>query len=77
MGLLHALALDLLIQKRYRLHAGYLKALTTAGILARHQIIPPDHIGASLGELGAVALISARRQLTTFGADEPAQIVFR
>jgi hypothetical protein len=58
------------------LHAGNLKAFAAAHILAGHQIVFAQHVGAGFGEAGAIALIGATRQLSLLGADNPGHFVF-
>src|SRR5271166_1753733 len=73
--LLHALRADLLVEERNRLHAGDLEALAAAHVLASHEVVAPHHVRARLGELGAVALIGAGRELAQFGAHQPTKLV--
>ena len=50
---------DLLVEKGYRLDSGNFKALAATNVLTGHEVVTADHIRASFGELGAIALIGA------------------
>jgi hypothetical protein len=65
-----------LLQECDRLDAGDLKALAAARILAGDHIIAPDHVASGFGEFGAVAFVSAGRELALLGADQPGKFIF-
>ena len=48
-----------LVKKYHRLHPCNLKALAATNVFATDQIVAADHIGTSLGELGAIVLVGA------------------
>src|SRR5580698_4308662 len=58
-----------------RLHAGDLKPLAAAHILAAHQVVFAEHVGAGFAEAGAVALVSAPGKLALLGAYDPRDLV--
>ena len=55
--------------------AGDFEALAAADVRAVHYIILADHVGAELGELGAVGFIGARWNGILLLAHGPAQLV--
>jgi hypothetical protein len=57
------------------LHARYVEPLAAAHVLAHHDIIFPQHIGASLREAGPVALVGAPRQLPLLGPNKPHDLI--
>jgi len=64
-----------LFDESHRLHARDFKAFAAAHVFAHHHIVAADHIGAGLGEFGAVALIGPSGKLFLLGADEPRQLI--
>src|SRR5205823_8933810 len=50
-------------QERHGLNSCHLEAFTATDILAGDHVVLTHHVGARLSELGAIALVSARRQL--------------
>jgi hypothetical protein len=52
-----------------------LNALAAAHVLAHHQVIFADHIGARLGELSAIAVVGAGRELSLLRSDQPVELV--
>ncbi|MGB2837123.1 MAG: hypothetical protein WBC30_15965, partial [Candidatus Sulfotelmatobacter sp.] len=65
-----------LVSEDHRLHAGNFKPFPAAHVLAGHQIVFAQHVGAGLGEASAVALISASGKLAFLGAHHPSDFVF-
>src|SRR5579864_6088575 len=65
-----------LLDKHHRLHAGNLKTLAAARILAVSRVIAAQHVGAQFGVAGPVAFVGAARHLRFLGAHKPAQFVF-
>src|SRR5512146_71076 len=63
------------VEERDRLYARDFEALATAHVLAGQQVFATDHVRARLGELRAVPLVSAARQLPLLGTDDPADVV--
>ena len=65
-----------LIEKSDALHARDLEALMAAEVLAYQHVVAAQHVGSGLGELGAVPVIGARRQVALLGAHQPLDLVF-
>src|SRR5579864_1564520 len=65
-----------LIHKRDGLDAGHLEALAAAQVLAHYQIVAAHHVGAGLGEFGAITLIGPTREVFLLGPHQPRQFVF-
>jgi len=59
----------------YRLYAGDFEALAAAHILTGHQIIFAQHVGARLGEAGAIPLVGTPRELPFLGANDPRDLI--
>src|ERR1700675_4572169 len=66
-----------LVEKGDGLDAGDFDALAAADVLAHDQVVAADHVGAGLGEFGAVALVGAAGQLLLLGAHQPGQLILR
>src|SRR5512142_1823876 len=64
------------IEERYGLDSGDFETLATAEVFAGQQVFAADHVGAGLGELGAIAFVGASRELLLLGADNPGDVVF-
>ena len=64
-----------LLGENYRLDAGDLEALAAAHVLTSHQVVFAEHVGAGLGEAGAVTLVGASGKLTLLGANHPSNLV--
>src|SRR5580698_898078 len=58
------------------LHAGNLKALAAAQVLAGHHVVFAQHVGTGFGEFGAVTVVSAAGKLLFLGTHEPCDFVF-
>ncbi len=65
----------LLLGKDDRLDAGDFEALSATDILAGHQIVFAEHVGAGFGEARAVALIGAASELALLGAHHPGDFI--
>src|SRR5579884_3680121 len=65
-----------LFEESDRLYAGNFKTFAAAHVFAGHHVISADHIGARLGELRAVALVSTGRELPLFSAYQPGELIF-
>jgi len=57
-----------LFGEHHRLHAGDLEAFAAAHILAGHQVVFAEHVGAGFGKARAVTLIGASGELTSYSA---------
>src|SRR5271168_3169868 len=64
-----------LLREYHRLHSGNLKAFPAAHVLAGHEIVFAQHVGAGFGEAGAVALVGASGKLALLGADHPGYFI--
>jgi hypothetical protein len=64
-----------LLGEDYRLHAGDFEALAAAHVLAGHQIIFTQHVGACFSETGTITLIGAARKLSFLGANDPSDLI--
>jgi hypothetical protein len=64
------------LSKHYGLHAGNLEAFAATHILAGHEIVFAQHVGASFGETSTVALVGAAAgKLPLFGAYHPGDVI--
>ena len=68
---------QLLFGEDYRLQAANLEALAAADVFASHHVVFAEHVGASLGEAGAIAFVGTARKLLFLGADDPGDLVVR
>src|SRR5882762_4175932 len=66
---------SLLIQEGHGLNARDIEALAATHVLAHHDVVLAEHVGAGLGEAGAVALVGAGRKTSFLGADQPADLI--
>src|SRR5512135_1647034 len=64
------------VEKCDGLHSGDVEAFATAHVLAGQHVFATDHVGAGLGELGAIAFVGATAQLPLLGTDHPPDVVF-
>jgi hypothetical protein len=64
-----------LVGKNHGLHAGNFEPLPASHILAGHQVILAQHVGAGFGEAGAVTLIGAAGKLALLGPDHPGDFI--
>src|ERR1700722_17597574 len=65
-----------LLGEDHRLHAGNFETLAAAHILAGQHVVFAQHVGARLGEAGAVALIGASGELAFLGTHKPVNFIF-
>src|SRR2546427_6061630 len=61
----------------YRLYAGDFETLAAAHVLASHKIIFTQHVGARLGEAGAIPVVGTSRELPFLGANDPGDLILR
>jgi hypothetical protein len=66
----------LLFEESDGLHAGNFEPFATTHVLTGHEVVTANHIGLSLGELGAIAIVGAGRKLLLFAANQPAEFIF-
>jgi hypothetical protein len=66
----------LLIGEHNRLDARDLESLPAAHILAGHQVVLAQHVGAGLGETSPVSLVGASGELPLFSSYHPSDFVF-
>ena len=64
-----------LLGKHDRLHAGDLEAFPATNILAGHQIILAQHVGAGFGEASAVPFVGTTGELTLLGSYHPGDFI--
>src|SRR5579864_4143224 len=57
------------------LHARDFEALAAAHVLARQHVVFAKHVGAGLGEAGAVAFVGTSGKLAFLGADQPVDLI--
>ena len=57
------------------LHGRDVETLPATHVLAHHDIVFAEHVGAGLGEAGPVAVIGPRREVALLGPDQPADLV--
>jgi hypothetical protein len=65
----------MLLRENNRLHSGDLEAFAAAHVLAGHEVVLAQHVGAGFGKAGAIAFIAASGQLSFLGANNPGDFV--
>jgi hypothetical protein len=65
----------LVLNKRHRLNAYYVKSLPAADILASHWVIAPHHVALRLGKTCPIAIIGSTRQLRLFSPHNPFNLI--
>src|SRR5580658_155883 len=66
-----------ILQKRDALHAGNLKSLSAAHVLAHHHVVPPQHIRLRFRKLRPIAIVGPGGQILLLHAHQPLDLVLR
>jgi len=65
------------VEEGDRLHGRDVEALPATHVLAHHDVVFAEHVGAGLGEACTVALIGARGKVFLLGTNQPVDLVLR